>query len=74
MTLDELAREYPNGTMLQFHISGTDPDYKVLATVVGVTWGLPHEAGGPDEPSIVIKDRKGIGLIYPEEVVKKGWG
>jgi hypothetical protein len=71
MTLDELARQYPQGKTIWFKVMHFEGKPK-LATVVGVTWGLPLEAGGPDEPNIVIRDRDDrIGLIYPQEVVEK---
>ena len=61
-TLDRLAREYPAGSL----VKASDQWWMVL----GVTFSLPLEAGGPDMPAIVAQTRleHRQGHIYPEEV------
>jgi hypothetical protein len=66
-TLDELALEYQNTTI----IFRSGSSYK-KGTVLGVIWSLPLETGERDEPALVIYDRDGLtGHVYPHEVKTK---
>ena len=64
MTLDELARQYPVGTLIRVK-SGSKTRTPV---VLGVCFSLPLEAGAADEPALVTRDSLGVGNVYPFEV------
>lgn len=69
MTLDELYGEYKNGDEVE--IKGDAG----RAVVKGVCYTIPAEAGGPEQPALVVlTPRGGIGHLLPTEVYSHtGW-
>jgi hypothetical protein len=66
--LDALGRQYPSGTTISFMINNMVQH----GTVIGVVYGLPRKVGDDEAPMLLVEDKSGgIGLVYPEEVVKK---
>lgn len=70
MTLDELAQEFPCGTMVLYKTGNPDVNHRGM--VVGVCFSLPKTKGGPMEPALVTeRNDYGLGNVYPEEVLRR---
>lgn len=67
-TLDDMARRYPNGTMILVQAGVTT---RRRMEVIGVTWSLPLHRGWPDEPALVARDYLGTGHVYESEIIDR---
>lgn len=62
--LDDVAEDFKPGTIVIF-----EGGHK--GVVVGYVYSLPLEAGGRDEPAILVNTPLGLGNVYPHEVKEK---
>jgi hypothetical protein len=69
-TLDELAQEFRPGERIRFRPHQAISDTIHVATIVGYVYSLPLEAGGRDEPALLVETQHyTLGHVYPFEVI-----